>query len=108
MSDTKRTPASSSLHFGHITFVTGKNGAETALYLGYTLPLSASELSILKAILLSLPRSPSSAELAEATGMPAGQVSVLVNRINRKAFEIGGRRLIIGASHHGFRIFEYA
>lgn len=37
----------------------------------------------------------------------AQQISVLVSRINRKASAIGGRRLILGKSHHGYRLNPY-
>jgi hypothetical protein len=37
----------------------------------------------------------------------AQQISVLVNHINRKASAIGGRRLILGKSHHGYRLNPY-
>lgn len=107
MADLKNTAERSSLSYGHITVFTNQAGVERVLYLGYTLLVSKSELSILKALLLSLPRPLSTAEIAEATGISAGQISVLVNRLNRKAAAIGGRRLLYGTSHHGFRINEF-
>ena len=45
----------------------------------------------------SLPRLPYSKE----------QIAILVSRINRKAFAIGGRKLILGKSHHGYRMNPY-
>ncbi len=107
MADSKHTAELSSLSYGHITVFTDQAGAERVLYLGYTLFLSQSELSILKRLLLSLPRSLSTAEITEETGISSGQISVLVNRINRKAYAIGGRRLLYGTSHHGFRLNEF-
>jgi hypothetical protein len=35
------------------------------------------------------------------------QIAVLVNRINRKASLISGRKLIIGKSHHGYKLNPY-
>ncbi len=45
----------------------------------------------------SLPRIPYSPE----------QIAILAGRINRKAVAIGGRKLILGKSHHGYRINPY-
>lgn len=100
-------PCASTHSYGHLTLHTDEAGAEYVLYLGYSLLLSKSERMILKAIFFSLPEAPSTAGIAEATGVPANQISVLVNRINRKASVIGGRKLIVGTSHHGFRLYEY-
>ena len=36
-----------------------------------------------------------------------GQIANLVCRINRKARAIGGRPLILGKSHHGYRVNPY-
>jgi hypothetical protein len=45
----------------------------------------------------SLPRLPYSKE----------QIAILTSRINRKALAIGGRKLILGKSHHGYRMNPY-
>ena len=59
---------------------------------------SATPLLSAKSLALSLSRDGTVSE---------DMVSVLVNRINRKAASVSGRRLIIGESHHGFRINPY-
>ena len=40
-------------------------------------------------------------------GAMAAQIAVLVGRINKKAAAIGGRPLIEGRSHHGYRLNRY-
>ena len=35
------------------------------------------------------------------------QIAILASRINRKAMAIGGRKLVLGKSHHGYRINPY-
>ena len=35
------------------------------------------------------------------------QIAILASRINRKAMAIGGRKLVLGRSHHGYRINPY-
>lgn len=45
----------------------------------------------------SIPRVPYSPE----------QIAILAGRVNRKAIAIGGRKLILGKSHHGYRINPY-
>ena len=107
MADLISFARSSVLSYGHISVFSDTTGGEHVVYLGYSLPLSKSELFLLKTILLSLPDCLSANEIAEATGISVGQISVLVNRINRKAFAIGGRKLILGTSHHGFRFYEF-
>ena len=41
------------------------------------------------------------------TPCSAAQIAVLVGRINKKAAAIGGRPLIEGRSHHGYRLNRY-
>ena len=107
MPDLTSLMRSSVLSYGHLSVITDMKGEERAVYLGYSLPLSKAELLLLKTILLSLPVCLSTNEIAEATGISAGQISVLVNRINRKASAIGNRKLILGTSHHGFQLNEF-
>lgn len=35
------------------------------------------------------------------------QVAILAGRVNRKAAAIGGRKLILGKSHHGYKVNPY-
>lgn len=35
------------------------------------------------------------------------QIAILASRVNRKAMAIGGRKLILGKSHHGYRVNPY-
>jgi DNA-binding CsgD family transcriptional regulator len=107
MPDLTSLMQSAVLSYGHLSVITDTKGEERAVYIGYSLPLSKAELLLLKTILLSLPVCLSTNEIAEATGISAGQISVLVNRINRKASAIGNRRLILGTSHHGFQLNEF-
>ena len=107
MPDLTSLTQSAVLSYGQLSVITDTQDEERAVYIGYSLPLSKAELLLLKTILLSLPVCLSTNEIAEATGISAGQISVLVNRINRKAFAIGNRRLILGTSHHGFQLNEF-
>ena len=95
------------LSYGHLSVITDSEGDDLAMYLGYALPLSGSELLLVKTLLRSIPVCLSSKEISEATGISVGQISVLVNRINRKAYGIGVRKLLHGTSHHGFRLNEF-
>ena len=74
------------------------------LLMGYPLILSECERDILRAVLRVHPESVSASSLAEEFGSSEGQISVQIHRINQKAKSISGRKLIIGISHHGFRI----
>ena len=107
MSDSHLLSPRLALSYRHLFLFSDANGDDRVLYLGYALPLSKSEELLLKTVLLSLPDRLSSNQIAEAMGISPGQISVLVNRINRKAYAIGGRRLILGTSHHGFQLNEH-
>ncbi len=86
------------------------------LYLGYSLRLSPSERRLLWCLWRwreeagDLRPTVTTEELRSVVAgdgdkpCSAAQVSVLVGRINRKAQAIGGRRLILGRSHHGFAL----
>lgn len=107
MSEQTSTSTTLPISYKHITLYTNDSGEEIVQYLGYTLLLSNAERSIVKVLLMAQPIPLSTAEISKATGSSVGQVSVLVHRINQKAFGIGGRRLILGISHHGLRFNEY-
>lgn len=94
-------------------------------YVGYSLPLSPMEVSILRCLIahatnaphndppyldktsllaaLSEPDDAPSAHAADAR-MTDGQLSVHIGRINRKAQAIGGRDLIQCKRYHGYRL----
>lgn len=48
-----------------------------------------------------------SAPPKQATEFTAATLAAVIERINRKASAIGGRKLIQGKSHHGYRINPY-
>lgn len=96
--------AASLRSFGQLSVSLSSDGDYTVLLLGYPLLLSNSEVYLLHTLLLSLPDHPHTDEISENTGISPEQIPVLVNRINRKASAISGRRLILGVSHQGYRI----
>ncbi len=92
---------------------------EDITYLGYPLLLSPDERRLLAHLCsavagrenyaaLHTPTDTLRAALADDPAAPpsADHISVLVARINRKARDIGGRRLIIGAHHKGYCLNE--
>ncbi len=102
---------STQLILSHLTLTERENEPPRVMLLGYSLLLSPSEAAILKACMMAEAAGApalTSAELASVLapdGAVSGdQVSVLVNRINRKAYGISGRKLVIGVSHHGYRV----
>jgi hypothetical protein len=91
---------------GHLSVTEVEGQTPRILYLGYSLLLSPAETGILLAILKAEgDEAPSALSLAGIIGAKdTEEVSVLVNRINRKAYAIGGRKLIVGVSHRGYRV----
>ena len=107
--------------------------APAVYFLGYPLRLSPLELCILLALMVQFQDEPlaflqtealrtvcahpTPPELYPLRGdddppLPpipcsAEQITVLVGRINKKAFAISKRRLIEGRSHHGYRLNRY-
>ena len=105
---------SSSLFLSHLTLTEEEGAPPRVMLLGYSLPLSPSEAAILRACMTaetshaSAPTAKELASLLSSDGeVSEGAVSVLVHRINRKAAAISGRKLIVGVSHHGFRVNPY-
>ena len=108
MQSTKEKPSSSSL-LGLCRLSVFHTPGEEATYLlmGYPLLLSDCEGKILSTILHAYPEPLHACRLAEELGSSEGQISVQIHRINEKAKSISGRKLILGVSHHGFRINPY-
>ena len=94
---------------GHLSVTEEEGTAPRILYLGYALLLSPAEAEILLTVLKAEGgEAPSAFALASLIGSEdPEEVSVLVNRINRKARAIGGRKLIVGVSHKGYRVDPY-
>ncbi len=95
-----------------LCIIRGDAGGLTVNYLGYRLLLSPAETRMVVRLCEASTGVCTMAELREAAGngrpASAGTVTVLVGRINRKAETIGGRMLICGRSHHGYRLAEDA
>ncbi|MBO5510677.1 MAG: hypothetical protein J6B24_02995 [Clostridia bacterium] len=94
---------------GHLSVTEEEGATPRILYLGYSLLLSPAETELLLANLRAEGgEAPSALALAEIIGSEnAEEISVLVNRVNRKALAIGGRKLIVGVSHRGYRMNPY-
>lgn len=105
---------SSNLLWNHLSLAEREDAPPQVMLLGYSLPLSPSEAVILRTCMMAeTAQTPSIsakalAQVLSPEGRVSGdQVSVLVNRINRKARAVSGRKLILGVSHHGFRVNPY-
>ena len=90
-------------------------GRSAIVYLGYPLYLSRDEFRLLSVLLRTAPIDAdpegylSSETILTAlqelgTSLSTSRIVLLTSRINRKASVIGGRKLIQGKSHHGYRI----
>ena len=81
-------------------------------YLGYPLYLSSAERSLMR-VLLETAVTPGSdgwvaaSLLRSRLGLSEEQIAVHVLRINRKAAEIGGRKLIVSHKGLGYRLNPY-
>ena len=114
--------------------IQSNDGKEKLLYVGYPLRLSPDETRLLHALLA---RDPSQTDSHGFTSVDTvlqtmrksvdhdtpnrifdhlteqqekyspEQIAILASRINRKSMAIGGRKLILGKSHHGYRINPY-
>lgn len=102
--------------------------ASEVSYVGYPLHLSGMELRIVRALTLRAEQEPGTytetqtlqalCRLPEegegdsdgsTTAPPCSsvQIAVLVNRINKKACTVGGRRLIVSHANRGYRLNPY-
>lgn len=104
------------LLYEHIKLTVYTDGRETVSYLGYPLLLSPAERCILRTLLANIATEGGfcttdalRTAVAEQNGTAcsSAQVAVLIGRINRKAHGIGGRKLVEGVSHHGYRLCPY-
>ena len=81
-----------------------------AIYLGYDMGLTASEFRLLFALYESK-RTCTAEELLALLSckkpLARGNVAVHVCNINKKARWIGGRNLILGEDHQGYRLTEH-
>lgn len=97
-----------------LTLIEYASGETVATLMGYSLPLSCEELLLLR-ICVSREKTEGvfgstqfrTVMLNEYGLGSSDQISVLVNRINRKAKAISGRKLLLGVSHHGFFLNPY-
>ncbi len=103
----------------HLQWLGDDPATAEVIYLGYPLLLSASERRILFCFLHALDEGepcvssevlaaalPASdrASTEDATADRAAQVHVYLRRINQKAEDIGGRKLILRDRHRGYRL----
>ena len=75
-------------------------------YLGYPLTLGRAERAVLLALLGADGKGLDTYALAEASGVGVGNISSVVSSINKKAFPIGGRVLILSGRSTGYRLAE--
>mgnify|MGYP003301614180 CR=1 FL=1 len=83
-------------------------------YLGYPLYLSPDECSLVLALLeaaVGNDRQPggwvAASLLRSRLGLSKNQIAVHILRVNHKAAEIGGRRLVAGHKNKGYRLNPY-
>jgi len=101
--------SSSEQYFSYNDVLFGKLGA--VLFLGYDLKLSDAERAILGHLVLNSERDVPSEEIYEVCfGDPHGKTGRLANyvsSINRKAINIGGRKMICSPASGFYRIKKY-
>lgn len=113
MTSTEKEPVRTMVGRDQLTLWRGTDGRYEVVYVGYPLSLSPTEGQIVETLLSAAAQGKDDytpVEILQKAGhltgqaASAAQVSVLVNRINRKAREIGGRPLIECRRRCGFRI----